>query len=149
MDLLMVGFKGKNNSSAVLVSALSSRHILLTNSFEGLRKDIENMPVEHDGALLFGVDKDLVDSVRIERVAGKDGMSRTSKLDLEGLAERFSSAGIRATLSSEPTKYLCNEAYWHALNKFSGRAVFIHIPTTKHMDKQLTEAIKQVFGEKI
>ncbi len=134
MDLLMVGFKGKNNSSAVLVSALSSRHVLLTNSFEGLRKDIENMPVEHDGALLFGVDKDLVDSVRIERVAGKDGMSHTSKLDLEGLAERFSSAGIRATLSAEPTKYLCNEAYWHLLEKYDGNAALIHVPTIKHLE---------------
>ena len=134
MDLLMVGFKGKNNSSAVLVSALSSRHVLLTNSFEGLRKDIEKLPAGHDGALLFGVDKDLVDSVRIERLAGKDGMSRTSKLDLEGLAERFSSAGIRATLSSEPTKYLCNEAYWHLLEKYQGRAVLIHIPTIKNFN---------------
>ncbi|MBQ6095091.1 MAG: hypothetical protein IJL09_06785 [Lachnospiraceae bacterium] len=142
MDLLMVGFKGKNNSSAVLVSALSSRHVLLTNSFEGLRKDIENMPVEHDGALLFGVDKDLVDSVRIESVAGKDGMSRTSKLDLEGLAERFSSVGIRATLFSEPTKYLCNEAYWHLLEKYDGNAALIHVPTIKHLD--LIQNIKLV-----
>lgn len=142
MDLLMVGFKGKNNSSAVLVSALSSRHVLLTNSFEGLRKDIENMPVEHDGALLFGVDKDLVDSVRIERVAGKDGMSHTSKLDLEGLAERFSSAGIRATLSAEPTKYLCNEAYWYLLEKYDGNAALIHVPTIKHLD--LIQNIKLV-----
>ena len=44
---------------------------------------------------------------------------------------------------------LCNEAYWHALNKFSGRAVFIHIPTIKHMDEHLTEVMKLVLGEKL
>ena len=38
---LFVGFKGKNNLSAILVSALSSQQYYLTNSFEGLRKDIK------------------------------------------------------------------------------------------------------------
>lgn len=141
-NTLCIGFKGKNNSSAILVCAMSPQGVLLTNSFEGLKKDIERLPAGHDGALLFGVDKDLVDSVRIERMAGKDGMSRTSKLDLEGLAERFSSAGIRATISSKPTEYLCNEAYWHLLEKYDGNAALIHVPTIKHLD--LIQNIKLV-----
>ena len=146
MNLLMVGFKGKNNSSAILVSALSSQGVLLTNSFEGLRKDIESLPAGHDGALLFGGDKDLTDSVRIERVAGKDGELRTSKLDLERLVERFSSAGIRATISSKPTEYLCNEAYWYLLQKYDGNAVLIHVPTVKHFDMNWVAKIKTIIG---
>ena len=73
-EKLFVGFKGKNNSSAILVSALSAQSCLLTNSFEGLRKDIEDLPPDYDEVWLFGVDKGLETSVRIERVAEKDGI---------------------------------------------------------------------------
>ncbi len=39
---LFVGFKGKNNASSVLVEELPSEHLLLTNSFTGLKKDIDS-----------------------------------------------------------------------------------------------------------
>ena len=96
---LFVGFKGKKNSSAILVSALSSQPCLLTNSFEGLKNDIENLSPGYDEVWLFGVDKGLETSVRIERVAEKDGIRRSTKLDVEDLAARFSRAGLKATVA--------------------------------------------------
>lgn len=46
--MLFVGFKGKKNSSALLVSALSPQHYLLTNSFAGLRKDVEELSPDYE-----------------------------------------------------------------------------------------------------
>lgn len=144
---LFVGFKGKNNASSVLVEELTPEYLLLTNSFTGLKKDIDSICEEYDQVIMFGVDKTLTSRVRIEKYAAKEGIRCASKLDLGKIAESINSAGVQVVISERPTAYLCNEAYWHALNKFSGRAVFIHIPTVKHMDKKLVEAIKLAFGE--
>lgn len=145
---LFVGFKGKNNASSVLVEELPPEHLLLTNSFTGLKKDIDSIGKEYNQVIMFGIDKTLTSRVRIEKYAAKEGTRCASKLDLDKMSESIKSAGVQVVISERPTAYLCNEAYWHVLNKFSGRAIFIHIPTVKHMDKHLTEAIKQVFGEK-
>ena len=45
---LFVGFKGKNNTSRILVEELSPVHLLLTNSFTGLRKDIYSISKKYD-----------------------------------------------------------------------------------------------------
>ena len=133
--ILFVGFKGTNNSSGLLVRSLSPRHCLLTNSFEGLRKDIEKLPADYDRVYLFGADKNLKDSFRLERIAEKDGICHTSVLDPEKLAKRFVSSGIRTGISETPTRYLCNEAYWYLLGKYSGNALLIHIPSMKHFSE--------------
>ncbi|MBR4781354.1 MAG: hypothetical protein IK014_08350, partial [Lachnospiraceae bacterium] len=67
--VLYVGFKGKNNASGILTEQLSSEHLLLTNSFEGLKKDIDSICKEYDHIIMFGVDKSLVSTVRIEKAA--------------------------------------------------------------------------------
>ena len=38
---LHIGFKGKNNASYILVKSISTDSYLLTNSFEGLKRDID------------------------------------------------------------------------------------------------------------
>ena len=134
-DTLLIGFKGKNNLSGELVKALGRDYCLLTNSFGGLRKDIDSIDTGYDRVMLFGVDKTLMDMVRIERTAEKDGIRCSSKLDLERMTDGFREAELEAKVSETPTAYLCNEAYWHLLRKFSGRAVLIHIPTMKNADE--------------
>ena len=103
--ILFIGFKGTKNSSGLLVRSLSPRHCLLTNSFEGLRKDIEKLPVDCDRVYLFGADKNLRDSFRLERMAEKDGIRLTSALDPEKLADQFASSGILTGISETPTRY--------------------------------------------
>ena len=39
--ILYVGFKGKNNSSFKLVDSMKEDHLFLTNSFEGVYRDID------------------------------------------------------------------------------------------------------------
>lgn len=130
--ILYIGFKGKNNSSSILVNSLSSQGCLLTNSFAGLKKDIDNLSGDYDEVYLFGVDKTLTDSFRIEQCADRENIRLTTVLDLKVISERLSAAGIKSTLSDTPTHFLCNEAYWYLLEKYRGRAMLIHIPTIKN-----------------
>ena len=141
-NVLYIGFKGKNNTSSSLAESYSE-HLLLTNSFTGLKNDIETIEKEYDYIVMLGIDKSLTSSVRIEKIAVKDGVRYESKLNLEKIASFINSAGISATISEKPTAYLCNEAYWYILEKYSGRAVFIHVPTLKHVDKVFFESMKK------
>ena len=143
--VLLIGFKGKNNSSSMLVECLSSEYVLLTNSFEGLKRDIDSINADYDCILMFGVDKALSSSVRIEKCAEKTGEKISSVMDPGKLVEALKQAGVKSYVSEEPTAYLCNEAYWHVLRKFSGRAVFIHIPTVKYVNEQFLESMKLAF----
>ena len=129
---LFLGFKGQNNSSGLLVNSLPGKHCLLTNSYAGLKKDIDKLSADYDEVYLFGADKSLSDSFRIEKYAEKDGGQLATVFDVNKLAERLSASGIKSTISENATHYLCNEAYWHLLEKYRGRAVLIHMPTIKH-----------------
>ena len=130
--ILFIGFKGKNNSSAILVNSLSQQKCLLTNSFSGVKRDIDSLPKEYDEVYLFGVDKYLTDSFRIELCAEKENVKLKSILDFNEIKEQLKAVGIKSTISHNATHFLCNEAYWHLLKKYHGRVVLIHIPTIKH-----------------
>ena len=132
MNKLYIGFKGQNNSSKIQVNSLSGQHSLLTNSFAGLKRDIDKLTVDYAEVYLFGADKSLTDSFRIEQYAEKEGKQLATILDLNKIVERLSVSGIKSTISKKATHYLCNEAYWYLLEKYQGRAVLIHIPTIKH-----------------
>lgn len=140
-NVVFIGFKGKNNSSAMLVNSFSGQNYLLTNPFDGLKKDIDKLPTDYDTVYLFGVAKGLTDLFRIEQFAEKDGKYLTTNLDLKSISECFSLSGIKSTISKEPTHYLCNEAYWHLLEKFKGKAVLIHIPTAKYFENYGEKAV--------
>ena len=143
--ILVIGFKGMNNSSKMLVEQLSSEHVLLTNSFSGLKRDIDSISTDYESVLLFGADKNLTSTVRIEKCAEKDGQRIDSVVDLRKIAESLEKAGIESFISEVPTAYLCNEAYWYLLKKYSGRVVLIHIPTIKHITNDFVENMKLVF----
>ena len=130
--ILFIGFKGKNNSSAILVNSLSQQNYLLTNSFSGVKRDIDSLPNEFEEVYLFGVDKYLTDSFRIELYAEKENVKLKSILDLNEIKEQLKATGIKSTISGNATHYLCNEAYWYLLKKYHGRVALIHIPTIKH-----------------
>ena len=144
MNKMHIGFKGKNNASGIVAKSISPNSYLLTNSFEGLKKDIESLDHTYDCVILFGIDKNLVDTVRIEKVAEK-GTKEFSTINLESISAQLDSVGISNYLSDKPTYYLCNEAYWHLLRKFKGKAVLIHIPSIKNINESFITRLKQVF----
>ena len=143
MNTLYVGFKGENNASYKLVSQLNGNKLFLTNSFAGLARDIQKLKYEYSAVYMFGIDKNLTDSVRIESCAEQDGCFLTTNLPLEDITEKFRANGVKNYISNTPTKYLCNDAYYRMLERVSGNAVFIHIPSIKHISYDFIDAISR------
>ena len=145
MSILYVGFKGKNNASYKLVSLLNGEKLLLTNSVKGLTGDIQGVHTEYSAVYMFGIDKTLTDSVRIESCAEQNGCFLISNLLLEDVAEKLLANGVKSSISNRPTKYLCNDAYYRMLERVNGNTVFIHIPSIKHIsDELITGIIKSI-----
>lgn len=148
MKVLYIGFKGKNNSTYQLLSEISGEKLFLTNSFEGLKRDIMSISDTYDLVIMFGLDTNLKDTVRIECVAEYEGRIETTKADCAALCRCLEENDIHCIVSEDPTQYLCNAAYYHMLHKTDGKAVFIHIPSIKNMSeamsKKLTRCVKKI-----
>lgn len=147
MRVLYTGFKGKNNSSYQLLSRISGQKLFLTNSFDGLKKEIMNITDQHDLIVMFGLDISLKDTVRIESIAEWGNEEIATKVDCEQICDCLISRGVQCTVAQIPTKYLCNAAYFHMLQKVSGKVVFIHIPSIKNMSEEMMEAIVKSMEE--
>lgn len=143
MKILYTCFKGKQNASFQLVSEICGDKLYLTNSFEGLQREIENQSGEYDFVIMFGIDKNLKDAVRIELVAEYNGVTVRTKADIEKMKRRLDEAEIPYSISDKPTQYLCNRAYFHMLQKMDGRAALIHIPTVKNMLGDMMAKIRE------
>ena len=147
MRILYVGFKGKNNTSFQLVSALDGERLFLTNSFSGVDRDIEALTTDYDAVIMFGLDKSLSDAVRIEKMAVLHGDTLSTVFTTSQMAERFVKNGINCEISERPTHYLCNDAYFRMLQKTDGRAIFVHIPGSRYMTDELMASIIRSLGE--
>ena len=147
MRVLYTGFKGKNNSSYQLLSKISGERIFLTNSFDGLKKDIMNVTDQYDLVVMFGLDTILKDTVRIDSVAELEGIERVTNIDCDKIYRCLTANEVRCIVSNIPTQYLCNAAYFHMLQKASGKAVFIHIPSIKNMSEGMMEEIVKCLEE--
>ncbi len=149
MKTLYVGFKGIHNSSNKLVQNLQGEKYFLTNSFEGLKKDIENLEGEYEQVYMFGLDKMLKDSVQLEKCAEKDGERLYTKMQLSEIEDCLTNNAIPYRVSHNPTHYLCNEAYFYMLKKMKGNVVFVHIPSMKNFKEELLQKLVLVFVKKI
>lgn len=137
LRVLYTGFKGKNNSSYQLLAKISGQKLFLTNSFDGLKKNIMDVTEEYDMIVMFGLDTSLKDAVRIEYVAEWQSERIITKLDCDAICKSMVAYGIPYVVSNIPTRYLCNAAYFHMLQKFAGKVVFIHIPSLKNMSESM------------
>lgn len=133
MKVLYTAFKGTNNTSFQLVSRLNLPSLFLTNSFEGLKKDISLQDERFDMVIMFGVDSSLSDQIRIETSALYNGDDIVSSFDLRQLERMCSENRVEYLVSDKPTGFLCNAAYYHMLKK-NPNTVFIHIPSIKRMN---------------
>lgn len=115
MRILYVAFKGNGNSSNRIVSNLIGDKLFLTNSYAGLKKDIDSINDTYDLVYMFGLDKTLNGDIRIDSVAEKDDICLCSDIDLDAIIKSLDKNGISAKIGYVPTKYLCNEAFWYML----------------------------------
>ena len=146
-DILYTGFKGVNNSSYQLVNTLQGDTLLLTNSFGGIFRDIENINHEYELVIMFGLDKRLKNTIRFEKVAAIKGNMIFSKADFSKYVEVAEKLKLNYTISEKPTHYLCNEAYYQMMQKMNCPVFFVHIPTMKNMTEDFFEKLKTMFDK--
>lgn len=139
--ILYTGFKGKHNSSCRLMDFFEGKTFLLTNSFAGLERDINGVSSAYEAVFMFGLDKLLTDSVRIETVSALNGRMLHTSLNSAAARKCFEAEKILCTVSERSARYLCNAAYFHALNKFGGRAMFFHIPPFRYLDDGMLQSV--------
>ena len=144
MNTLFTAFKGKNNTSFQLVSRLNCRALFLTNSFAGLEKDISSFDCGFDTVYMFGIDKNLVDKIRIDLCACYNSEHICTDFDLLPLERKLNESNISYYISKKPTQYLCNAAYYHMLKK-NPNTIFIHIPSLKGMNDTLMNKLAEFF----
>lgn len=129
MKILYTGFKGKNNASCQLVELINANDkVLLTNSFEGIKKDLAKISLEsYDLIIMFGINKNLKDKLIIEINSNLNLEYFNTKVNYDELKSMISDNDIEVDLNFKPTKYLCNYAYHNALLR-NKNSIFIHIP---------------------
>jgi len=95
---------------------------------------------------MFGVDKKLIDKVRIETCAKYNDEMVCTDFNVHYLETMLRSADISYTILNKPTRYLCNAAYYHMLKK-NPNTVFIHIPSLKGMRIELMDKLIAFFND--
>lgn len=151
MNILLTAFKGEHNSSYQLIKNIECDKLYLTNSFAGLEKDIEKSNCEkYSAVIMFGLDTKLKDQIRIDVRAKMECRTMDTIWDVSAVSEIFGRCAVSNYISKQPTKYLCNYAYYLMQTKMCGRAVFIHIPPlqyiTAEMKHNLISAIKMLYS---
>lgn len=142
MSILYVAFKGNGNSSNKIVSGLIGDKLFLTNSYEGLKTDIENIRDTYDLVYMFGLDKKLKGTIRIDCAASKNGICIYSSVDSDSIAAKLNQVGIITNTSNMPTQFLCNEAYWYMLRKYNYHVIFFHVPSIKYITEDFIEKVR-------
>lgn len=144
MSVLYVAFKGNGNSANKIVRNLSGDKLFLTNSYSGLKKDIDNIIGTYDFVYMFGLDKRLKGNVRIDCRAQKGDVCLESDMDYGSIAMKLNKNGIIANIGNTTTQSLCNVAYWYMLRKFNCHVIFFHVPSIKYITDNFIEKVRTV-----
>ena len=144
MKILYTAFKGKNNTSYQVASRLNGTVLFLTNSFQGLKKDIATVVNDYDVVYMLGCNKSLNNKIKIETCAEYNGERIFTEFDISEFKKRIDNK-LSYSISYSPTKYLCNAAFYHMLKK-NKNTVFIHIPSISGMNNCLIEDIIELLN---
>ena len=144
MSNLYTAFKGFHNTSFQLVDQINGDRLFLTNSFQGLEKEILSLGTDYDAIYMVGIDKNLRNGIRIETCANYNGELVNTSFDIVTLEKVIKDLDISYIISNKPTAYLCNAAYYHMLKK-NRNTVFIHIPSIKGMNDLLINQLLRLF----
>lgn len=144
MPTLYVAFRGNGNSSNKIVSSLNGDKLFLSNSYNGLKKDIDNINGTYDTVYMFGLDKRLKGTVKIDCAAQKGDVCLYSDMNCDLIAMKLNKCGIIAAIGNAPIQSLCNEAYWYMLRKYDCHVVFFHVPSIKYITEDFIEKVKNV-----
>ena len=134
MNILYTAFKGKNNSSKLLLDHIDANNKLyLTNSFKTSVVELINKLKKNDYDLIvsFGQAPLDTDVIKIETTA-KDKLKYATSYDYRVLHNKLRK-GYEVIISNDAGNYLCNNIYYNGLkyiieNKLKTKMIFIHIP---------------------
>lgn len=148
MKTLYTAFKGKNNTSYQLISALNSQALFITNSFQGAKRDVLSVNEElYDSVFMFGIDKSLTDSIKIELSAAVEGDFLDTDFDIEKLTSLCDQSCINYSINNSPAVSLCNTAYYYMLKK-KRNTIFIHIPSIGRMNPDFMKLLTDLFANR-
>lgn len=137
-NILVTGFKGKNNSSSLLLYDVhvgkSIDRLELTNSFVTSEKElIKKLKYNYKYIISFG-QRPSINNINIEIFAKKNGIKYKTNFPFRKLKKFLDEKNINNDISKDAGTYLCNNIYFKGLdyiNKkhLNTKMIFIHIPT--------------------
>lgn len=134
MSLLLTAFNGVHNSSYQLIQGCSDDRLFLTNSYNGIDRDISSCDfTQYNAVIMFGLDRNLKDMLRIEPCAKLCENIRNTVYDTGAFADIFEEFSLKTVIAGTPTAYLCNYAYYKMLEVMRGHALFVHIPSARYL----------------
>lgn len=137
-NILITSFKGKNNSSNVLLKTIRTHNCVdkmeLTNSFQTSEKEMKKcLNNNYRYVISFG-QKPLTNEVFIELVANKNNNSFKTNFPYKQLETILHANKINFSISNDAGTYLCNNIYYEGLNyikqnNLDTKMIFVHIPS--------------------
>ena len=152
MNILYTAFKGKNNSSKLLLDHIDANNKLyLTNSFKTSVVELNNKLKKNDYDLIvsFGQAPLDTDVIKIETTA-KDKLKYVTSYDYSVLYNKLRKE-YEVIISNDAGNYLCNNIYYNGLeyiieNKLKTKMIFIHIPNKEKITD--IERLSKIFSIK-
>lgn len=142
--ILLTNFRGKNNSSAVVVERLRVKNadkLELTNSFKTSLEELRKAFSAHnyDYVVSFGRKPDAdsdgngVCDIEIELYARRHWRKLKTNFPYRKLQKYLADRGIEVRISENAGKFLCNNIYYEGLKYLKHHAprtkmLFIHTP---------------------
>ena len=151
-NILITCFKGKNNSSSLLLHKIRTSKcfdkIELTNSFKTSEKEIiKKLKNNYKYVIALG-QKPLVNEVYIEIKANKNNNTINTDFPLKKLENIFKNNKINFLISEDAGNYLCNNIYYEGLNyiienSLDTKMIFIHVPSV-NQEYDFNELVKAI-----
>ncbi len=134
MKVLYTAFNGKNNSSKILLDAITATNKLyLKNSFNTSVTQLINKIKNNDYDLVISLGQAPIekDTIKIETKANMENYFETN-FDFTNLKNNLEE-NFKIIISGNAGNYLCNNVYYYGLkfiyeNNLKTKMIFIHIP---------------------
>jgi len=133
MKILYTAFKGKNNSSKILLDSINSDNKLyLTNSFKTSELELQKeLDKDYDIVISFGQAPLDSKTIKIETTA-KGESEYITDYNYTDLYNKLNN-DYNMIISNDAGNYLCNNIYYYGLkyikdNNLKTKMIFIHIP---------------------
>jgi pyrrolidone-carboxylate peptidase len=151
MNVLYTAFKGKTNSSKILLDyVVTNNKLYLTNSFKTSVLELQNelKKNNYDLIISFGQAPLGIDVIKIETSA-TDKLKYVTNYDYDSLYNKLKDK-YKVIISNDAGNYLCNNIYYKGLeyitiNNLKSKMIFIHIPKKKNIND--IEKLSMVFND--